>query len=329
MHHALPALLGVRFPIVQGGMTWVSRHGLAAAVTEAGGLGVIGAGAMDADELRDEVRALRRLTSGPFAVNVPLVNVRPDGAEVVAGLIDVVLEEQVPIAITGAGSARRYTAALKEADVTVLHVVSAVALALKARDAGVDALVAEGHEAGGHVRPGGLSTLALIPQVVDAVDVPVIAAGGIGDARGFVAALALGADGVQLGTRFIATRECNAHPAYKAAVLAAGSEGAPVYCNGYHPGRGLDSPIVRELIDMERAGRATDEIVARRGKHRSRLGCIEGDLDQGILPAGTSAGLVGELKSVAEVIDELVAGYHAGVRALPKRLGASLRNKVA
>jgi enoyl-[acyl-carrier protein] reductase II len=302
-------LVGIDVPIVQAGMTWVSRHELAAAVSCAGALGVIGSGGMDPDELRAEIRALRRLTGQPFAVNIPLINVRPDGDDgIVERLVRVVIEEYVPVVITSAGTPRTYTARLRDAGAIVLHVVPTVALACKARDAGVDAIVAEGHESGGHVRADGLSTFALVPQVVDAVEVPVIAAGGIADARGVAAALALGAQGVQLGTRFLATTECNAHRAFKEALVGADSEGTAVYSRAWHASRALATPLVKRLIAMEQAGRSSEEIRAVRGRERARRGCIEGDLEEGILPAGAGVGLVREVRPAAEVVAELARG---------------------
>ena len=305
----LTRLLGIELPIIQAGMTWVSRHALAAAVSRTGALGVIGSGGMDPDELRGEIRALRRLCQRPFAVNVPLLNVRPDGDDgIVERLVQVVIEERVPIVITSAGTPRTYTSRLQEAGALVIHVVPTVALACKARDAGVDALVAEGYESGGHVRCDGLSTLVLVPQVVDAVSLPVVAAGGIADARGVAAALALGADGVQVGTRFLATTECNAHNAYKQALVSADSEGTAVYSRAWHASRALATPLVKRLLDMEKAGQSSEEIRALRGRDRARRGCIEGDLEQGILPAGAGVGLVRDVRPAAEIVEELARG---------------------
>jgi enoyl-[acyl-carrier protein] reductase II len=290
-------------------MAWVSRHGLAAAVSKAGALGVIGSGGMDPDELCAEIRALRALTPRPFAVNVPLINVRPDGDDSIVGqLFEVVLAERVPVVITSAGTPRTYTPRLREAGAVVLHVVPSVALALKAEAAGVDALVAEGREAGGHIQSEGLSTFVLVPQVVDAVRIPVVAAGGIADARGFAAMLALGAAGVQIGTRFIATTECNAHAAYKQALVGAGPEGTAVYSRAWHASRALATPIVQGLVTMEKEGRGSDEIRALRGRDRARRGCIEGDLEQGILPAGAAVGLVQAILPAAAIVAELVRG---------------------
>jgi len=289
-------------------MSWVSRHRLAAAVSEAGALGVIGAATMDPDELREEIRALGDRTSRPYAVNVPLVLLRPDGSDRVPELIEVVIQEDVPIVITGAGSPRRFTAELKRAERIVAHVVPSPELARKAHASGVDFVIAESTEGGGHVRTGGLATLSLVPQVVDAVPCPVVAAGGIADARGVLAALALGASGVQMGTRFIATEECEAHEAYKHAVTTAGPEAAVIYGRRQRASRGLDTPLVRRLVELEEAGSSLEEIAALRGRHRARLGCVEGVVEEGILPAGSGVGLVRNTPTVAELLQELESG---------------------
>lgn len=303
-------------------MSWVSRHGLAAAVSEAGGLGVIGAATMDPDELRGEIRALRALTERPFGVNVPLVLLRPDGGDRVPDLIGVVLEEDVPVVITGAGSPRRFTQELKDAGRKVAHVVPSPKLAAKAQASGVDFVIAESTEGGGHVRVDGLATLSLIPQVVDAVPCPVVAAGGIADARGILAALALGACGVQMGTRFIATRECEAHAAYKREVEAAGPESAVIYSRRYHASRGLDTPLVRRLIELEDEGADLEQITALRGRHRAQLGCVEGGVEEGILPAGSGVGLVHDTPTVRELLEHLESGVVNGLQRLHRDLGA-------
>jgi len=304
---SLTRLLEIELPVIQGGMSWVSHCGLASAVSDAGGLGVLGAATMDPDELAAEIEAMRIMTEQPFGVNVPLICVRPDGSDLTRALIDVVLASAAPIVITGAGSAARYTAELKAAGKTVLHVVPSPELALKAEAAGVDAVVAESNEAGGHVRADGLATLSLVPQVVDAVDCPVVAAGGIADARGVLAALALGAGGAQLGTRFIATAECDAHAAYKRAIVAARAEDSAIYCRTHHASRGLLTQIVKELVERERAGASARELAELRGRHRARLGCIEGELDEGICPVGSGVGLVRDTATVAEVMGEIAA----------------------
>ena len=198
----------------------------------------------------------------------------------------------------------------------MLHVVPSPELAVKAERAGVDALIAESHEAGGHVRAGGLSTFALVPQVVDAVRLPVVAAGGIADGRGVAAALALGAQGVQIGTRFVATIECEAHDHYKRALVDAGPEDGVIYSNRDHASRGLATPIVNALIELEQSGASVEELRALRGRHRARLGCVDGVIDEGICPAGAGVGLVRDTPAVSAVIDALLAGARRALREL-------------
>ena len=315
----LTRLLDIRHPIVQGGMAWVSRHQLAAAVSEAGGLGVLGAATMEPAELRAEIEAVRGLTNKPFAVNVPLVIVRPDGCDIVEDLIAVILEEKVPVVITGAGSPDRFTTRLQSAGSSVFHVVPSARLAKKSEAAGCNAVIAESQESGGHIRGSGLSTFSLIPQVVDSVAIPVIAAGGIIDGRGIAAALALGADGAQMGTRFLATTECNAHANYKNAVLTASDEGTLVYGRHRATSRALDTDIVRRLVEMEADSATPEALDQLRGRDRARQGCIEGDLQQGICPSGSAVGSVNQILPVAELIDELVRECHAAGGTL-KRL---------
>lgn len=316
MQTPLTRLLGIRLPILQGGMSWVSRHGLAAAVSEAGGLGVLGAATMDPEELREEIGRLRAHTRAPFGVNVPLVLLRPDGGDRVGELIEVVIAERVPIVITGAGSPRRFSADLAAAGCLVGHVVPSAELALKALEAGVHFVVAESNESGGHVRSGGLATLSLVPQVVDAVPCPVAAAGGIVDARGVLAALALGADGAQMGTRLVATRECEAHAAYKRALIEAGPEDAVLYGASPRVSRGLRTEFVRRLIELERGGADPEEIARLRGRDRARLGCLEGFVDEGLLPAGSGVGSVRDLPSVAELLGRIERELEQGIARL-------------
>ena len=322
MHETpLTRLLGTRLPIVQGGMAWVSRHRLAAAVSEAGGLGVLGAATMEPEELRREIALVRARTQRPFAVNVPLVCVRPDGTPIAEQLVEVAIAERVPVVITGAGSPARFTERLRKGGATVLHVVPSPALAAKAEAAGVHAVVAESCEAAGHIRDGGLATFSLVPQVVDAVACPVVAAGGIADARGILAAFALGAHGGPRGPRFVATAGCEAHAGYTRALVDAGAEGAVVYSRADRASRGLATPLVAELVEMERAGADAAAVAARRGRHRARAGCVDGDLQTGICPAGSAVGLVRETPTVAELVQRIVAELAAELERLEQVLG--------
>ena len=302
-------LLGIDYPVLQGGMTWIAGAELAAAVSGAGGLGTISpnAGMRLEDDLvsnlRQQVRRAKGLTARPFSVNL-VVHI-PD----IDSLIAVLVKEQVRVVTTAAGDPRRYTPRLKEAGLLVLHLVSSVGQALNAERAGVDAVIAEGCEAGGHNGFDELSTLVLVPQVADAVGIPVVAAGGIADARGLVAALALGADGVQLGTRFVATRECIAHRDYKQAIVAAGDTGTSVTARNLSPTRGLKTAFAGSVAELDRRGATADELLAFIGIARSRTGQLEGRLDEGEAYAGAACGLIRDIAGAGELIESMVAGY--------------------
>jgi len=294
----LKELLGTKYPILQGGMAWVATAKLAAAVSRAGGLGIIGAGHAPAEWVRQEIRKVRQATDKPFGVNVMLLS--PAAPEV----IQVVIEERVPIVTTGAGSPGPYIEPLKKAGCKVIPVVAAVALAKRLERMGVDAIIAEGSEAGGHI--GDVGTLALVPQVVDAVSIPVIAAGGIADGRGIAAALMLGAEGVQLGTRFICAAECEAHPNYKEAIVSARERDAVVCAlSTGHPVRALKNQLTREFAELEKQGASLEEL-SKLGEGRLRLAFLEGDLQNGSLMAGQSAGLIKNILPASEIVESLV-----------------------
>ena len=296
MKTSITELFGIAYPIVQGGMIWVSGHELAAAVSEAGGLGLLGSGSMYPEELRKEIRRTREITLKPFGVNIPLL--RADVEKIVA----VVLEEKIPIVFTSAGNPRKFTGLLKENGIHVVHVVPSVRFALKAEAAGVDAIVAEGTEAGGHNGFEEITTFCLIPQVVDAVSVPVIAAGGVGDGRGLLAALALGAEGVQIGTRFALTKESAAHPNYKEKGLHAGEADTLLFARKVGPIRAFKNDFSRRIWEAEFAGAPPEQIREMVGEKRAKLGIHEGDVDEGDLEMGQIAGLVKDLPSAEEVV---------------------------
>lgn len=304
-------LFGIRYPIVQGGMVWCSGWRLAAAVSEAGGLGLIGAGSMRPDLLREHVRAARAATTRPVGVNIPLLY------KYAADFVSICREERVGVVFTSAGSPRKYTAELKAAGAVVAHVAPNVTLARKCEEAGVDAVVAEGFEAGGHNGIDELTTLVLVPQIVDAVRLPVLAAGGIGDGRAMAAALALGADGVQVGTRFAATRESSAHPAFKAAVVAAGDTDTVLALKQVVPVRLLKNPFARQVLEREAAGAGREELVELLGTGRARRGMFEGDLEEGELEIGQVAGLVRDIPPAGEIVRRIVAEYEAVRGRLP------------
>lgn len=295
---AVTRLLGIEYPIIQGGMAWIAQAELAAAVSEAGGLGLIGAGNMTAEDVKAEILRTRQLTKKPFGVNVMLLS--PYAEQVLQTVSDL----QVSVVTTGAGNPGPYVASLQARGIKVLPVVSSVALGKRLARLGVDGLIAEGWEAGGHI--GDISTMALVPQLVDAVELPVVAAGGIADARGVVAAFALGASGVQMGTRFICSTECPVHPDYKQAILAAADRDAVVsgYSTG-HPVRALRNRFTRQYKEMEANGSTAQEL-GEFGAGRLRQAAREGDMIFGSIMAGQSAGLVKGILSVDEIIQEIV-----------------------
>jgi enoyl-[acyl-carrier protein] reductase II len=293
-------LLNIKYPVIQGGMAWVATAELAAAVSNAGGLGLIGAGHMPPDALRKEIRRAKELTTKVFGVNVMLMS------PFVKEVMQVVVDEKVQVVTTGAGNPGEYIPALKGIGARIIPVVASVALAKRLERTGVDALVAEGHESGGHV--GEVSTMALVPQVVDAVSIPVIAAGGIADSRGVVAALALGAQGVQIGTRFVATTECLVHERYKQALVKAKERSTVVTgLSTGHPVRVLQNKLTKEYVERERAGATTEEL-DQMGAGKLRLAAQEGDVDYGSVMVGQIAGMIREIQSVEAVMQDLVSG---------------------
>jgi len=299
-------LLNIKYPILQGGMAWVATAELAAAVSNAGGLGIIGAGHMPPDVLRREIQKTKTLTNKVFGVNIMLMS------PFVKEVMQVVIDERVAVITTGAGNPGEYIPALKEIGTKVIPVVASVALAKRLERIGVDAIIAEGLESGGHI--GEISTMSLIPQIVDAVTIPVIAAGGIADSRGFVAALALGAQGVQIGTRFVASLECIAHENYKTAILKAKDRSTVVtgIATG-HPVRILTNKFTREYEAMEKRGASPEELETM-GTGKLRIAAREGDMDNGSVMIGQIAGMIRNVKSVEDIIQDIVGD-------IPKVLG--------
>ncbi len=304
----LTRLFRIRYPIIQAGMVWAAGCRLAVAVSEAGGLGLIGAGSMKPDLLRSQIREARAATTAPFGVNIPLA--RGDAGD----LVEVAIEEDVRIVFTSSGHPVKFTRQLREAGCTVVHVIAAVKHAQKAVEAGCDAVVAEGFEAGGHNGVNETTTFALVPQVVDAVAVPVIAAGGIADGRGMAAALALGAEGVQVGTRFAATVESSAHETYKHHVVGAGDAGTLLTLRGLMPVRLLKTPFALKAMEAERRGAGREELTALLGRKREEQGIAEGNLEEGMFEAGQSAGLVREILPAAHVVRSMMTQYYQRVQ---------------
>ncbi|SHJ04891.1 enoyl-[acyl-carrier-protein] reductase FabK [Lutispora thermophila] len=292
-------LLNIQYPIIQGGMAWVATAELAAAVSNAGGLGIIGSGNAPAEVIRKEIKKIRSLTDKPYGVNIMLLS------PFVEEIMDLVCEEEVPVITTGAGNPGKYIPKLKERGIKVLPVVPSVALARKMEQVGADAVIAEGTEAGGHI--GELTTMVLVPQIVDAVKIPVIAAGGIGDGRGLLAALSLGAQGIQLGTVFVCSVECTVHENYKNAIVKAGDRGTVVTGRATgHPVRIIKNKLYREFEKLEKSG-ATVEDIEKLGIGRLRMACVDGDTDMGSVMAGQISGLIKEIKPAKEIINSIIA----------------------
>ena len=304
-------LFGIRYPIVQAGMVWTAGYKLAVAVSEAGGLGLIGAGSMSPELLREHIAKARARTSKPFGVNVPLM--RGDAAE----LLRVSVDEGVKIFFTSSGHPMKYTEQLKKAGCIVVHVIASVKHARKAATAGCDAVVAEGFEAGGHNGIDEITTLALVPQVADAVDIPVIAAGGIADGRGMAAALALGADGVQVGTRFAVTLESSAHDNYKKAIVDAGDGDTVLTLKKITPVRLVKTAFAMKALEAERRGATKEELEELLGKKRERAGIFEGNLEEGEFEAGQSAGLVRDIPPAGDVVRRMMEEYQRAKQRMP------------
>lgn len=298
MKTRVTTLLGIEYPIIQGGMAWVADYHLAAAVSEAGGLGIIGAGGAPAAWVREQIREAKKLTKKPFGVNLMLMN--PE-AEAIA---QVIAEEGVKVVTTGAGSPEKYMKQWKDAGVKVIPVVASVALAKRMERAGADALVAEGMEAGGHI--GELTTMVLVPQIADAVGIPVIAAGGIADGRGIAAAMMLGAEAVQMGTHFVTVKESIVHDNYKQMIFKAKDIDTRVTGRSTgHPVRVLRNKQVREYMKLEAAGASLEEL-EKLTLGGLRKAVVEGDVENGSVMAGQSAGLVTQEYTAAELITHLM-----------------------
>ncbi len=298
MKTKITELLGIEYPIIQGGMAWVAEYHLAAAVSEAGGLGIIGVGGAPAAFVREQIQKTKEMTSKPFGVNLMLMN--PEADEIAR----IIVEEGVKIVTTGAGNPGKYMAMWKEAGIKAIPVVASVGLAKMMERAGADAVVAEGTESGGHI--GDATTMTLVPQVVDAVNIPVIAAGGIADGRGFAAAMMLGAQAVQMGTRFLVAKECTVHENYKQKVIAAKDIDSEVTgrSNG-HPVRQIRNKLTREYLKMERDGVPFEEM-ERLTLGSLRRAVVEGDVVGGTLMAGQIAGMVNKEQTCAEMIQEIM-----------------------
>jgi len=306
-------LLGIHYPILQAGMSWASSNTeLALAVSQAGALGVIAAGPMHPDALRAAIRTVKEHTDRPFAVNVPLYNARA------TTFLDIVLEEGVPIIVASQGGPKQHIARFKERGVTWLHVTASPEHAAKAEAAGVDAVVAVGTEAGGHPPPDEVGSLVVVRAVVKAVSIPVIGGGGIADGAGIAAMLCLGADGVQLGTRFLLTPESNLHKAYKARALAAGIADTTLIGRGRLPIRVLKNDFTREFEAAERTGAPAEDLATLSASRTLKMAAFDGDVDRGKLEVGQSVGLIDELVPAGELVQRLIAEFETAVERLSR-----------
>lgn len=293
-------LLGIEYPIIQGGMAWVATHELAAAVSEAGGLGIIGAGGAPASWVREQIRQAKKATDKPFGVNLMLMNPEADQ------IAQIIAEEKVKVVTTGAGNPGKYIQMWKDAGVKVIPVVASVALAKLMERGGADALIAEGMESGGHI--GKATTMTLVPQVADAVEIPVIAAGGIGDGRGFAAAMMLGAEAVQMGTRFVTAKECTVHENYKQKIIKAKDIDSEVtgMANG-HPIRVLRNQMTKAYLKMEKEGASLEEL-EKMTLGSLRKAVVEGDVTSGSVMAGQISGLIQKEETCKEIILDVMQG---------------------
>jgi enoyl-[acyl-carrier protein] reductase II len=303
MNNKIKDLFNIKYPIIQGGMIWVSGYKLASAVSNAGGLGLIGAGSMYPEVLRQHIQKCKKATDNPFGVNVPMLY--PD----IEKIMDIIVEEGVKIIFTSAGNPKIWTSFLKEKGITVVHVVSSVKFALKAEAAGVDAVVCEGFEAGGHNGREETTTFTLIPMVKEQVRIPVIAAGGIGSGRGMLAAMVLGADGVQIGSRFAATEESSAHQNFKDMIVDAKDGDTHLTLKELAPVRLLKNKFYQELQELYQQNPSKEQLKELLGRARAKKGMFEGDLENGELEIGQIAGLIHKIKPAKVVLEEIIEEY--------------------
>ena len=300
-------LFNIKYPIIQGGMIWNSGYKLASAVSNAGGLGLIGAGSMYPEVLREHIQKCQQATDKPFGVNVPMLY--PNVEEI----MQIIVDEGVKIVFTSAGNPKTWTSWLKERGVTVVHVVSSTKFALKAQEAGVDAIVAEGFEAGGHNGREETTTFTLIPMVKNQINIPLIAAGGIATGEGMHAAMVLGADGVQMGTRFALTKESSSHENFKKACLEAQEGDTYLTLKELAPVRLIRNKFFNEVQQAYAKGASIDELKELLGRARAKRGMFEGDLEEGELEIGQIVGLISEIPSVDEVMQQLITTYQSSV----------------
>lgn len=303
MQNRIIELFNIEYPIVQAGMIWNSGWRLASAVSNTGGLGLLGAGSMYPEILREHIVKCKGATNKPFGVNVPMLY--PD----IDKIIDIIIEEEVKIVFTSAGNPKTYTSKLKEHGITVVHVVSSVKFALKAQEAGVDAIVAEGFEAGGHNGREETTTFTLIPMVKEHLEIPLIAAGGIATGRGMLAAMVLGADGVQVGSRFVTSEEASSHRAFKQMVVDAKEGDTQLTLKELAPVRMLKNKFFESVMQLYTTNPSKEDLIKHLGRARAKRGMFEGDLEEGELEIGQIAGLIHDIKPAAEILKDMVTEF--------------------
>jgi len=308
MANRLCETLGIKYPLIQAGMIWCSGWELASAVSNTGALGIIGSGSMYPDVLRTHVQKCKLATNKPFAVNLPMLYPQ------IEDHLQIIQEEEVPIVFTSAGNPKKYTAWLKEQGIKVVHVVSSVKFARKAEEAGVDAVVAEGFEAGGHNGRDETTTFCLIPMVKEAIRIPLIAAGGIATGRQMLAARILGADGVQVGSRFVASEESSAHLDFKAEVLKAEEGDTMLTLKELAPVRMLKNQFFEEVQKAYARGASADELKTLLGRARAKRGMFEGKLDEGELEIGQISGLIRDIRPASQIVEDLLSEYHRALK---------------
>jgi enoyl-[acyl-carrier protein] reductase II len=296
-------LFNIKYPLIQAGMIWASGWKLASAVSNAGGLGIIGAGSMYPEVLREHIQKCQKATSKPFAVNVPMLY--PD----IEKIMEIIIEEGVNIVFTSAGNPKIWTKHLQEHGIKVVHVVSSLKFALKSQEAGVDAVVAEGFEAGGHNGRDETTTFTLIPMVKEKIEIPLIAAGGIGNGRGMLAAMVLGADAVQVGSRFVASHEASSHPNFKEMVVKAGEGDTILTLKELAPVRLLKNKFYQDIERLYQQPHEKEDLIKLLGRARAKKGMFEGDLEEGELEIGQIAGLIHDIKPASQIVEEMISEF--------------------
>jgi len=312
VQNRITELFNIQYPLIQAGMIWNSGWRLASAVSNAGGLGIIGSGSMYPEIFLEHVQKCKKATDKPFGVNVPMLY--PD----IDKIIDIIIDEEVKIVFTSAGNPKTYTSKLKEHGITVVHVVSSVKFALKSQEAGVDAVVAEGFEAGGHNGRDETTTFTLIPMVKEKIAIPLIAAGGIATGRGMLAAMVLGADAVQVGSRFVASEESSSHQAFKKMVVDAKEGDTMLTLKELAPVRMLKNKFFQEVMELYTQNPKKEQLIELLGRARAKKGMFEGDLEEGELEIGQIAGLIHDIKPAAQIVEEMIAEFEASKKEVSK-----------